>query len=94
MKTFNERKFIITKFTFSSLPVICGVYLDASNHPLEVYAQKEDVFLPSFSNESIYIGKVKKILKDQGAFVQIAGQTFGYLPFFPNQTFFYVKKSN
>ncbi|MCR4798704.1 MAG: ribonuclease E/G [Lachnospiraceae bacterium] len=92
MKTFQTHRFVITKFTFMSAPIICGVLFDASNHPLEVFARKEKDPSQQFANESVYIGKVQKVLSGQGAFVRLSGDTSGYLPFTPDQKFYFVKK--
>ena len=92
MKSYKMHKFIITRFRYHENDIFCGVYFDASNHPLEIMAEKELPKDNPYPNEAIYVGKVSKILPGQGAFVRISPTVSGYLPLKKNQDFLYVKK--
>ena len=93
MKTYKMHKFILTNLEFDTQKFFCGVYFDASNHPLDIMVEKDLYQDNPFPNESIYVGKVAKILPKQGAFVKVSSNVSGYLPLSENQTFFYVKKN-
>ena len=92
MKTYKMHKFILTNMEYETVKIFCGVYFDASNHPLDIMVEKDLYQDNPYPNEAIYVGKVSKILPNQGAFVRISSTVSGYLPLTDNQTFFYVRK--
>ncbi len=93
MKTYKMHKFILTNMEFESQKIFCGVYFDASNHPLDIMVEKQLFEDHPFPNEAIYVGKVSKILPNQGAFVRISPNESGYLPLSEKQSFYYVRKN-
>ncbi|MCR4673587.1 MAG: ribonuclease E/G [Lachnospiraceae bacterium] len=92
MNTYKMHKLILTKLSYHEKNIFCGIYFDASNHPLDIMVEKEMPNENPFPNEAIYVGKVAKILPGQGAFVRLSPGVSGYLPLKPNQKFFYVNK--
>ena len=93
MKTYKMHKFILTNMEFNFQRIFCGVYFDASNHPLDIIVEKQLFEDHPYPNEAIYVGKVAKILPGQGAFVRVSSSVSGYLPLSENQEFFYVHKN-
>lgn len=93
MKTYKMHKFILTNLEFETQKIFCGVYFDASNHPLDIMVEKDLYQDNPFPNEAIYVGKVAKILSKQGAFVRVSSNVSGYLPLVEGQNFFYVRKN-
>lgn len=93
MNTYKMHKFILSNIEYETQKIFCGVYFDASNHPLDIMVEK-DLFRDNpFPNEAIYVGKVARILPNQGAFVRVSSNVSGYLPLTDNQNFFYVRKN-
>ena len=93
MNTYKMHKFILSNIEYETKKIFCGVYFDASNHPLDIMVEK-DLFQDNpFPNEAIYVGKVARILQNQGAFVRVSSNVSGYLPLTENQNFFYVHKN-
>ncbi len=93
MNTYKMHKFILSNIEYETQKIFCGVYFDASNHPLDIMVEK-DLFRDNpFPNEAIYVGKVARILPNQGAFVRVSSNVSGYLPLTENQNFFYVRKN-
>ncbi|MCR5546225.1 MAG: ribonuclease E/G [Lachnospiraceae bacterium] len=92
MKTYKMHKLIITRFEYHEKNIFCGIYFDASNHPLDIMVEKEMPNENPYPNEGIFVGKVSKILPGQGAFVRLSPDVSGYLPLKTNQDFYYVRK--
>ena len=92
MKTYKLHKLILSRFSYNEKNIFCGIYFDASNHPLDIMVEKELPHENPFPNEAIYVGKVSRILPGQGAFVRLSPSVSGYLPLKKNQKFFYVHK--
>ena len=92
MESYNMHKLILSRFTYNENNILCGVYFDASNHPLDIMVEKDLPHENPYPNEAIYVGKVSKILPGQGAFIRLSPSVSGYLPLKKNQNYYYVNK--